>query len=126
MPQKARYHATTGYFERLRSNLTVDGVPVDMGKQERKDMVLKFLADYRLALPPAVLYRNLRLRENATFSEKSLGNYLSELEESGLVKRVDPEALADRHVEPIGEDDRGYYLITEAGADVAPDSVSFR
>jgi len=52
-----------------------------MGKVDRKAMVVQYLVHTRLALPTAVLYRNLRLRQNATFSESTLKNYLSELEE---------------------------------------------
>ena len=96
-----------------------------MGKSDRKGLVLRFLAETRLALPPVVMYRNLRLRQNATFSEKSLGNYLAELEADALVKRVDPSALEDREIKPVEEDSRGYYLITEAGVEAAPSEVSF-
>jgi len=86
-----------------------------VGKRERKRLVLAFLAETRLALPPKALFRNLRLRENATFSEKSLNNYLAELEAAGLVTRVDPEALEARSVCEVGADERAYYLVTEAG-----------
>jgi len=60
-----------------------------MGKPERKALVLAFLDDTRLAFPPRVLYRNLRLVENATFSENSLGNYLDELIDEGLGLQID-------------------------------------
>jgi len=126
MPPKGQYHATTSYFKQLRCDLNPGGEWAGMGKADRKEMVLQFLAETRLALPPAVLYRNLRLRQNATFSEKSLGNYLSELETEGLVKRVDPDALERREIVTVGADARGYYLITDAGVEAAPDSFSFR
>jgi hypothetical protein len=96
-----------------------------MGKEDRKQMVLQFLAETRLALPPAVLYRNLRLRQNATFSAKSLDNYLDELESEGYLLRVKPQSLEQREIEPI-EDGRGYWLVTEAGVEAAPDTFDFR
>jgi hypothetical protein len=96
-----------------------------MGKEDRKEMVLQFLAETRLALPPAVLYRNLRLRQNATFSAKSLDNYLEELHTEGYVIRVDPEALEKREVVTI-DDGRGYWLVTEAGMEAAGDTFEFR
>jgi DNA-binding HxlR family transcriptional regulator len=63
------------------------------------------------------------LRENATFSEKSLNNYLAELAADGLVKRIDPESLADREISEVGPDKRGYYLITETGLDAVTDDA---
>jgi len=81
--------------------------------------VLTFLAETRLALPPKALFRNLRLQENATFSEKSLNNYLAELDAEGFVRRVDPEAIEQRNIIEVGDDERGYYLITEAGVEEA-------
>lgn len=94
-----------------------------MGKADRKALVLEFLASTQLALPPSALFRNLRLRCNATFSESSLENYLAELEADGLVRRVDPEALADREIKEL-DDGRGYWLISDAGAAAAPDGVT--
>jgi DNA-binding PadR family transcriptional regulator len=117
---ESQYRATTAYFQRLRQHICDAANTANMGKQHRKRLVLSFLSSHRLALPPAVLYRNLRLRENATFSQNSMETYLSELEADGLVKRVDPEALETRDVEQI-EEGRGYYLITEAGVAEAPD-----
>ena len=96
----------------------------EMGKSDRKALVLQYLVHTRLALPTAVLYRNMRLRQNATFSESTLKNYLSELEEEGLIKRVDPEAMAERKVVEV-DDGRGYWLATEAGREQTDGSFSF-
>ncbi|MDB2293697.1 hypothetical protein PM085_15680 [Halorubrum ezzemoulense] len=95
-----------------------------MGKSDRKALVLQYLVHTRLALPTAVLYRNMRLRQNATFSESTLKNYLSELEEEGLIKRVDPEAMAERKVVEV-DNGRGYWLATEAGREQTDGSFSF-
>jgi len=96
----------------------------EMGKSDRKALVLQYLVHTRLALPTAVLYRNMRLRQNATFSESTLKNYLSELEEEGLIKRVDPEAMAERKVVEV-DNGRGYWLATEAGREQTDGSFSF-
>jgi len=96
----------------------------EMGKQDRKALVLQYLVHTRLALPPAVLYRNLRLRQNATFSESTLKNYLDELEAEGLIKRVDPEKMTEREVVAV-ENGRGYWMATERGREACDDSFSF-
>lgn len=126
MQSKEKYNATTSYFDQFRTHIHPKPETNAMGKSDRKELVLQFLARSQLALPPAVLYRNLRLRHNASFSEKSLGNYLSELEADGLVKRVDPKALEKRTIRTVGEDERGYYLITEDGTDAAGDTFTFQ
>jgi len=95
-----------------------------MSKEDRKQLVLQYLAHTRLALPPAVLYRNLRLRHNATFSESTLGNYLEEMEQEGLLTRIDPEPMANREVVEI-DDGRGYWVTTEYGREQAEDDFSF-
>jgi len=95
-----------------------------MSKEDRKQLVLGYLAHTELALPPAVLYRNLRLRQNATFSERTLGNYLEELAAEGLVMRIDPGAMADREV-IAADSGRGYWIATDAGHEAADDGFSF-
>jgi hypothetical protein len=95
-----------------------------MSKEDRKSLVLQYLVHTRLALPPSVLFRNLRLRQNATFSESTLGNYLDELREEGLITRIDPEAMVDREVVEI-DDGRGYWMATDGGIEAADGSFSF-
>lgn len=86
-----------------------DGV----GKEERKQRVLAFLVDCRLALPRMTLFRNLSY-QGADFSDSSLKNYLAELRAEGLVERIDAEAFADGRVE-VFDDDPGYWLATVEG-----------
>lgn len=117
MALEGSYCANEGYFEQIRDYKRNRGQSLTMGKRERKRLVLAFLAETRLALPPKVLFRNLRLQENATFSEKSLNNYLAELEADGLVTRVDPEAIEERTIRELDADERGYYLISEQGVE---------
>lgn len=95
-----------------------------MSKEDRKQLVLGYLAHTNLALPPAVLYRNLRLLQNATFSERTLGNYLEELADDGLVMRIDPDAMADREVVEL-DSGRGYWVATDAGRDAVDDGFTF-
>lgn len=73
---------------------------IPMPKDRRKQVVLDFLARTDLALPPRAVYTNL-YREGTPFGEKSVRRYLSELEDEGLVRRLD--------------DPSTYYVITEAG-----------
>lgn len=96
-----------------------------MSKEDRKQLVLEYLAHTGLGLPPAVLYRNLRLRQNATFSEKTLYNYLEELEADGYLMRIDPAAMEDREIVEI-DGGRAYWMATDAGKAEAGDSFSFR
>jgi len=95
-----------------------------MSKEDRKALVLQYLVHTRLALPPSVLFRNLRLRQNATFSSSTLDNYLEELHAEGLITRIDPAAMEDREVVKIDEG-RGYWVATDAGREAASDSFSF-
>ena len=95
-----------------------------MSKADRKQLVLEYLAVTGLGLPPAVLYRNLRLRQNATFSQKTLHNYLEELAAEGLLMRIDPDAMEERELVEI-DDGRAYWMATDAGREAADDSFSF-
>ena len=85
-----------------------------MGKEERRAVVLEFLARHELALPPAVIYRNLRFHHNITFSSKTIDSYLQHFVDQGKVRRVDPGALSKRELVDV-DDSRGYYLITDEG-----------
>jgi len=86
-----------------------------MGKQERKQRVLAFLVDSRLALPRTPLYRNLAYN-GADFSESSLQNYLRELRDEGYVERIDAEKFAKGTV-VVSDDDPGYWIATSDGSD---------
>ena len=96
--------------------------PSDMGKRERKLQVLGFLAEKGVALPPKAIYRNLRLLEEITFSERSVENYLDEFVDEGLVMRIDPDSMEDAEVSKMPPDvnqRRAYYMITDDGLVVA-------
>lgn len=86
----------------------------DVPKEARKNRVLSFMVDTRLALPRTVLHRNLRYR-GADFSDSTLKNYLAELEEDGLVARIDAKEFAEGHV-VLSDEDPGYWIPTNEGA----------
>ena len=84
---------------------------------ERKDIILRFLADHQLALPQMVIFRNLKFHHEITFSYSTVDNKLDESADEGLVRRVDPEKLVDGELVdlPGGKDNRSYYIITDKG-----------
>ena len=87
-----------------------------MRKPEAKALVLEFMAEYDVPMPPTVLYRSLRLKKNFTYSDETLLNYLGELVDSDAVLRVDPAALENREIVPVSDaDTRCYYVITDTG-----------
>ena len=79
-------------------SLATDGG--NMGKEERKRLVLQLLVESGLHLPPAVIFYNCK-QQGATFERRSVDNYLSELVEDGYVEKSSQE--------------RGYYKATEKG-----------
>ena len=93
----------------------------DMTKEDRRRLVLQFLADHGIAVPPSVIYRNMRLHQGITFGKKSIANYLDEFAEEGLVRRVNPEGLEDRDLRDVPEDKRAWYIITKSGREYLQD-----
>jgi DNA-binding HxlR family transcriptional regulator len=56
----------------------------------RRDVaILEYLSDVNLALPPKVLYYNMKVDREITFSERTLKRRLKLLMEEELVDRVD-------------------------------------
>jgi len=107
--------AISNEYEKFGETLRKGLNKPSMGKRERKQRVLAFLVDARLALPRLTLYRNLRY-QGATFSDASLTNYLNELREEGYVERIDAVAFADGKV-TASDDDPGYWVVTQEGAE---------
>ncbi|MBX0325664.1 MarR family transcriptional regulator [Halomicroarcula sp. F13] len=95
-----------------------------MPPEERRNVVLEFMAEHGIALPPKAIFRGLKIERGITFSYRTVQTILSELEDQGLVARVDKESLDEGNIQPIPEDEAGkraYYMITmdgrrEAGA----------
>jgi Fe2+ or Zn2+ uptake regulation protein len=79
----------------------------------RRDVaILEYLADVSLALPPKVLYYNMKSDREITFSERTLKRRLKLLMEAGLVDRVD------------GTD--GYYRISPPGREYVDEARTAR
>lgn len=79
----------------------------------RRDVaILRYLVDVRLALPPKVLYYNMKRDQEITFSERTLKRRLKLLVEADLVARVD------------GTD--GYYQITPDGEEYVDETQTRR
>jgi len=86
-----------------------------MVKSERQELVLQFMEDHPLAMPPTVIYRNLRVHRNLRVGYETLKNYLDEFHEEGLVLRVDKKSLDDGEIVEADADDRAYYVISDEG-----------
>lgn len=121
----AHNHATMLESAKSRAILCRDSVAANftprsdgggMGKEERKEMVLDILRESDLALPPGVIFRNLKYR-GATFERRSLDNYLQELLQEGYVEKVDPDVLEDGQLEPIESSESGYFVLTDLAVD---------
>ena len=94
----------------------------DMGKDERRMLLLEFMAEHPLALPPLSWYRNLKIHRNMTFSRDTLDNYLDQFVEEGLAARVDKEALDRGKIQHVEDESyRAYYIITDKGFDEVTD-----
>jgi len=85
-----------------------------MGKEDRKMQVLSVLVDSDLALPPAVIFRNAKLR-GATFERNSTDNYLRELLDEGYIQKVGPGKLEDGDLVEVPSSEEGYFIATESG-----------
>ena len=118
MHQKVRKHTSRreNLIIGMNNKPATDGC--GMPPEERREVVLEFLSDHSIALPPKAIFRGLKIERGATFSYRTTQTILSELEEQGLVARVDKAELDNGNIEPIPEDEAGkraYYMITMDG-----------
>lgn len=82
-------------------------------RPNRRDVaILRFLRETGLALPPRVLWENMRLDNQAQFSYRTAKRRLSELDEAGMV------------FQPIAE--RPYYAISKEGKEYLDELDSYR
>lgn len=89
-----------------------------MGKEDRRAVVLTFLAMHELVLKPNAIFRNLRYHQNITFGQQTTRNILHELVDDDLVRRVDIDALENRDLVDVEKGSKkGAYVITAAGRD---------
>jgi hypothetical protein len=61
-----------------------------MGKQERKQQTLQLVVKSNIAFTPYTLWRNLELR-GATFSYRSTKRFVSEMQDDGLLEKLEYE-----------------------------------
>ncbi len=83
-----------------------------------RELVLIFLHQHGLPLPPVVIHRGLQVENTLAPSHRTIMRILDELTENGEIMRCDLDALDDGRIEPLapGEDpDRAWYFITDAG-----------
>ena len=88
----------------------------NVAREERIQLVLAYLVESDSALPPAAIFRNLKLR-GATFERRSVTTFLAELHERGLVQKVDMDALDEGRIEVVDTDEQGYWMATDEGID---------
>jgi len=105
---------------KIRKNMDCDDNPERVAREERMRLVLAYLVETESALPPAAIFRNLKLR-GATFERRSVTNFLGELHERGLVQKVDTDALESGTVVAVDRSKPGYWMATEDGRELVGD-----
>ena len=89
-----------------------------MPPEARREMVLEFVAQQDIPLPPLAIWAGLNRHYRVTFSYRTMQNILSDLVEGGDLFKVDTEALRNGDIEGIEGDTssrKAYYFITDAG-----------
>lgn len=104
----------TNRFTPIKSNVTEYS---DMSKDDRRRVVLAFMAKHQLVLKPASVYRNLRFHQNITFGSATVRNILHELVDKDYVQRVNINRVAEnRELDTVDKGSKkGAYIITELG-----------
>lgn len=90
-----------------------------VSKERSKQILLEFLGDKSIPLPPIVVYRGAVIERDYVMKEDTVSNHLDELVEEGYVQRVYPSELNNGRIVEVPadteEDVRGWYAITEKG-----------
>ncbi|WP_254271114.1 hypothetical protein [Haloarcula marina] len=89
-----------------------------MPPEARREMVLEFVAQQDIPLPPLAIWAGLNRHFRVTFSYRTMQNILNDLVEDGDLFRVDTQKLREGEITPIEGDSssrRAYYFITDAG-----------
>jgi len=113
MSNEAGQHFDDSALAHRRSWSDDDWQP--MNKCVGKRAILDFLATQATVCSRMHIYRNLRLREDMPISPDSTSNYLAELVEEGLVRRVSRPPLEQRRLVTASEDERALYIISADG-----------
>ncbi len=90
-----------------------DGVaPAD---RERK--VLEFIAEHGFPMPPIVIYRGMRFREDVTFGYSATKDIIERLVDFGELMPVEKDPIEHREIVELPQDTdaRAYYWITDKG-----------
>jgi len=99
-------------------NNTLTGKSDAMPPEARRDLVLEFVVEHDMPLPPLAIWGGLNRQYRVTFGFRTLQNILGDLVEDGDLFRVDTSALRDGEIQKITEDGsqrRAYYFVTESG-----------
>jgi len=102
----------------VKNNIVETDGGSSMPGEASRQVVLEFLADHKIGMPPSVIFRGLKTERGIDFESRTTKTILQELEEQGLVNRVKKEALDNGNIEPIVSDDdgiRAYYIISQKG-----------
>jgi hypothetical protein len=89
-----------------------------MPPEARRNLVLEFIDEHDMPLPPLAIWGGLNRQYRVTFSYRTLQNILSDLVDEGDVFRVDTTILKEEgRVEEVEDSSgrRAYYYITEEG-----------
>jgi len=116
MPSIERRCKVFSELDKFGTNIEGQATDGGMGKEDRKRRVLSLLVETNLALPPAVIFRNVKYR-GADFERRSVNNYLSELADEGLVIKVDPKSLESGELQKVSMAKEGYFVATDAGVE---------
>lgn len=93
--------------------------------EERRMLVLEFINEHDMPLPPLAIYAGLVRQYRITFAYRTIQNILKELVEEGSLIRVDTKKLREGDIEPLGDTEsrrRAYYFITTEGKERVGDA----
>lgn len=99
-----------------------------MPPEARQELILEFVAEHDMPLPPLAIWAGMNRQYRVTFSYRTLNNDLADLVDAGEMIRVNTTPLKKNGapIEPLEGDPRNrksYYFVTDAGvARIADDS----
>ncbi|MFC7077886.1 hypothetical protein [Haloarcula halophila] len=99
----------------------------DMPPEARRELVLEFIAEKNIPLPPLAIWAGLNREHRVTFSYRTMQNILSDLVEDGDLFKVDTGNLRDGEITEISGDSssrRAYYFITDKGLERIADATN--
>jgi len=88
--------------------------------EDRRDLVLSFLVEVDIPLPPTAVYAGIRRKYNATFAYRTTQEILKDLVDEGYAIRVNTKQLREKgDIKEIENDPdrrkRAYYFPTDEG-----------